>query len=112
MMASSLWICRDGLQRLEPLGPGWEPLSSSNTYVSQDRMLLTGDILSKFTELSLFDVPAFDRDGPVVMRAHEEMPGFYVIAVLRSDYLERTSVITLPSSRGSLRSEPSCCPAQ
>lgn len=49
-------------------------------------MLLTGDILSKFTELSLFDVPAFDRDGPVVMRAHEEMPGFYVIAVLRSDY--------------------------
>jgi hypothetical protein len=49
-------------------------------------MLLTGDVRGKFTELSLFDVPTFDRDGPVLTRPHEAGPGFHVIAVLRSDY--------------------------
>src|SRR5262245_36139829 len=37
-------------------------------------------------ELSLFDVPKFDTDGPVLIRPHERAPGFHVVAVLLSDY--------------------------
>jgi hypothetical protein len=65
---------------------GYEPFSSSNVHVSESRMLLTGDVRGKFTELLLFDVPTFDRDGPVLIRANEGAPGFHVIAVLLSDY--------------------------
>jgi hypothetical protein len=64
---------------------GYKPLCSSNICVSEGRMLLTGDVRGKFTELLLFDVPTFDRDGPVLTRAHEGTPGFHVIAVLLSD---------------------------
>jgi hypothetical protein len=46
--------------------------------------LLTGDVRGKFTELSLFDAPSFDHDGPIWTGAHEDAPGFVEIAVLRS----------------------------
>jgi hypothetical protein len=69
-----------------PQEEGWEPLCSSKTHVSEGRMVLTGDLGGQFTELWLFDVPTFDRDGPILTRAREEAPGFHVIAVLRSDH--------------------------
>jgi hypothetical protein len=65
---------------------GYEPLCSSNVYMNEGRTLLTGDVRRKFTELLLFEAPTFDRDGPVLTRAHEGTPGFHVIAVLLSDY--------------------------
>jgi hypothetical protein len=46
---------------------------------------LTGDVRDKFTELSLFGQPYFDRDGPVWTKARENAPGFFDIAVLQSD---------------------------
>ncbi len=49
---------------------GWEPLCSSKVSVSEGRTMLTGDLRSKFTELLLFDVAKFDRDGPIFTRAH------------------------------------------
>jgi hypothetical protein len=49
-------------------------------------MSLTGDVRGRLTELMLFDVPTFDRDGPVLARPHEEAPGFHVVAVLQSDH--------------------------
>jgi hypothetical protein len=65
---------------------GWEPLCSSRVSASEGRTMLTGDLRSKFTELLLFDVAKFDRDGPVFTRTHEQAPGFHVVAVLQSDY--------------------------
>ena len=41
-------------------------------------MLLTGDVRNQLMELSLFDV--------VLIRSHQQAPGFHVVAVLRSDY--------------------------
>ena len=51
-------------------------------------MNLTGDVQGKFIELLLLDVPTFDCDGPISVRAHNEFPYFYVVAVLQSDYFE------------------------
>ena len=53
--------------------------------MSGDRILLTGDVRDKFTELSLFDCAYFDRDGPIWTKEREAAPGFFDIAVLRSD---------------------------
>jgi hypothetical protein len=49
-------------------------------------MSLTGDVRGRLAELILFDLPTFDRDGPVLTRPHEEAPGFHVVAVLQSDH--------------------------
>ena len=67
---------------------GWTPLCSSRVFVSDGQMNLTGDVQGKFAELSLLDVPAFDRDGPIWLRPHNEFPYFYVVAVLQSDPFE------------------------
>jgi hypothetical protein len=57
----------------------------------EGRLLLTGDVEGKFTELSLFDTARFDRDGPILTRAEESAPGFHKIAVLWSDALLTTT---------------------
>jgi hypothetical protein len=48
-------------------------------------MLLTGDVRDKFTELSLLERAYFDRDGPIWTKARDGAPGFFDVAVLRSD---------------------------
>jgi hypothetical protein len=67
---------------------GWEPLLSAKVYKRNDRILLTGDMRSKFTELWLLDAGAFDREGPVLARACEDAPGFFEIAVLQSSHFD------------------------
>jgi hypothetical protein len=64
---------------------GWEPLVSGKTYSNEGRVLLTGDVQGKFTELSLFGGDFFDRDGPIWTRPRQDAPGFFDIAVLWSD---------------------------
>jgi hypothetical protein len=45
-------------------------------------------VRDQFTEISLFDTANFDRDGPIWTKSREGAPGFFDIAVLRSDMLE------------------------
>lgn len=48
---------------------GWGPLVSIKSYISDNFVVLTGDVRNKFLELSLLDAGTFDRDGPVLARA-------------------------------------------
>lgn len=68
-----------------PQDLGWEPLGSGKTRSNEDRLVLTGDVQGKFTELSLIGGGFFDRDGPNWIRPRKDAPGFFDLAVLWSD---------------------------
>ena len=71
-----------------PREPGWEPLTSSKTYKSQEQRTLTGDIKGRFTELSLVHPVHFDHDGPIWTRERDDAPGVFEVTALQSSLLE------------------------
>jgi hypothetical protein len=86
MRASSIPLAtRTPPAQPSPQAQGWAPLCSSKIYVISKRTLLTGDVRDKFTELSLLERAYFDRDGPIWIKARDDTPGFFDVAVLRSD---------------------------
>jgi hypothetical protein len=71
--------------RPSSVNDGWAPVSSHKICVRDGRLQLTGDWRDKFTELSLLGRAYFDQDGPVWAKVRQNAPGFFDLAVLRSD---------------------------